>query len=109
MGLVLYHLFDRDVDPRDSIQHASFLVLSCVSPAKCHRGSCCWPALLHSILVIRVDLCKTIFCVVMRGSVPRCPSAVLFSKCYEQQSSQFCQDGVSRDHEYMWLSESGVS
>jgi len=43
-----------------------------------------------------------------RGSVPRCPSAALLSKCYSPQSAQFCQEGVSRDHEYMW-SESGVS
>lgn len=37
--LLLYHRFDRDVDPHDSIKHADFLVRSCAGPATCHKCS----------------------------------------------------------------------
>jgi len=40
--LLLYHRFDRDVDPHDSIQHAYFLVFLvrfCAGPATCHKCS----------------------------------------------------------------------
>lgn len=59
--LLLYRLFDRDVDPHDGMQHADFLVLLLVL-----RGPCSVPQMQHcfrseallSILPIRGLSCK---------------------------------------------------
>jgi hypothetical protein len=76
-------------------------------PQKQH---CCCRAVFHSILAIWFPLCtfyNHLLCDIAWGVL--CPSAVLLSICYGQQFCQFCQERVSRDHEYMWLSQSGVS
>merc|ERR1712118_350797 len=71
--LLLYHRFDRDVDPHDSIQHADFLVRSCAGLVTCHKCSIAVD-MQYSTQFCQSDSslpCKAVFCVVLRGSVPR--------------------------------------
>lgn len=105
---------DPDLDPRDRIRHAGFLVLSCVGPATCHKSS-----------TVVDEQCSTQFwqpggffnfpthdClfVFLRGSVSTAPKcSIAFEALFAAVLSVLLGGGVSRDHEYMWLSESGVS